>query len=706
MTSLTPRVDADAQRAKIVSNSTLGLVLQDVIPGSDHHSVDGAATNVPLVARSAPIVIVGNGPVGSRAASELMRRVPGCSIVIYGEEPCESYDRVRLSSWLAGDIGVAELFQPLTRAFGTALEQRIGYRVVSIDRNARTITDSVGREQPFDRLVLATGSRAYVPPIPGVELDGVYTLRDMDDAIRLMSRRARSHRCVVIGGGLLGLEAARGMQPGNTRVTLIEHGDRLMGQQLDSDASLLLESNVRALGIEIMLRDGIEALIGIPRVTGVRLHSGRVIDCDTVVVATGIRSEIELARKAGLAFGRGITVDDHMTTSDPCIFAIGECAEHRGEVYGLVAPGFEQAAILAAQVAGEPVRYQGSVLATRLKVVGTSVFSIGPVGEAANPTDGRSLIHRDAVAQHYRKIVVRRHRLIGAIGIGDWTETVRLQTCIGQARRIYPWNVWRFKLTGRLWPEPHESEVAAWPASTTVCQCTGITRGRLGDAIACGALSVESLGRATGAGTVCGSCQPLLGQLIGAPTDVRAPRFGRTMTALGVLALSGVSLILLLRAIPYSRSVADTTLLGTTLPFRLDQLWRDGLLKQVSGFLMLGIAAVATLLSLRKRTAWINRLGSFVGWRTLHVTLGALSVSALIVHTGMRLGHGLNLWLMLCFLSLLAVGGLASAAIGIEHRLSAPIARQARTQAIFWHILLIWPLPVLLVWHVLKSYWY
>ena len=193
-----------------------------------------------------------------------------------------------------------------------------------------------------------------MPDIPGIEREGVYTLRNLNDALNLMARRARSHHTIVIGGGLLGLETARGMQPMNTRVTIVEHSDRLMASQLDERSGKLLRENIESMGFDVIISDGIKEVIGTPRVSGVLLNSGRVINCDTVVVATGIRPHIELARQAGLAYGRGITVDDRMRSSHPDIYAVGECAEHRGNVYGLVAPGYEQAGVAASDITGQP----------------------------------------------------------------------------------------------------------------------------------------------------------------------------------------------------------------------------------------------------------------------------------------------------------------------------------------------------------------
>lgn len=645
-----------------------------------------------------PFVVVGNGPVGMRVARELIERMPGVPLVIYGAEQHEPYNRVRLSSWLAGELDRDALAQPLRPPRGTQYEERIGYRVVAIDRERRFVTDSTGRLQRYRNLILATGSTPFVPQIPGIGCSGVFTFRDIDDTSRLLARRARSHHCVVLGGGLLGLEAARGMQRANTRVTLIEHADRLLGQQLDEAGSARLQASVEALGIRAIVGDGVTEILGGERVDAVRLRSGLTVGCDTLIVATGIRPNIELARTASLAFGRGIQVDDHMRTSDPDIYAVGECAEHRGQVYGLVAPGLEQAAVAAADIAQLDSRYAGSVAASRLKVVGTEVFSMGPMGAGEDPHYGRAYVYRDDSRGCYRKILVHRHRLVGAIGIGDWDETVRLQTTIGRSERIWPWQILRFVRSGRIWPAGDSQGVAAWPASSIVCQCTGVTRGALSEAIALGACDAAALTRATGASTVCGSCRPLVADLLGGGRPREPVALHRVLAGGAVAALLGSLAILLAPPLPYADTVQTT--------WHWDPLWRDGLWKQVSGFSVVGLFVLGLAVSLRKRTALLDRLGRFDAWRLAHVALGLLVIAGLVAHTGLRLGSGLNLLLMTSFAAMLVLGTLSTAVIAFEHSIGGAAARRLRRQSVWLHILLFWPVPALLGWHVFKTYWF
>lgn len=641
-----------------------------------------------------------------RVAHEVLSRLPDRSVVVYGEEMHEPYNRVRLSTWLAGDVKLVELAQPLKRPFGSKVDLRFGYEVLSIDRAAHSVRDSSGKVQPYSKLILATGSKPYIPDIPGIELDGVYTLRDMDDALALMARRARSHHTVVLGGGLLGLEAARGMQPGNTRVTVIEHSDRLLARQIDPEASMLLQQRMDELGLHVLVNKSVTAIHGDQRVTGVTLHSGDTLACDSIIVAAGIRPRISLAQQAKLSFGRGITVDDAMRTSDPAIYAVGECVEHRGTVYGLVAPGFEQASVAAADIAGQKGSYIGSIAAARLKVLGTTVFSLGPMGDDARSTDGKRYTYRDSKTGLYRKILIRQHRLHGALGIGEWTETVRLQPAIAAKAHVFPWQVLRFTISGKLWSESDSNSVQAWSDSTTICQCNGVSKGRICDAINSGAVCLEQVASTTGASTVCGSCKPLVMDLLGNGQKLDPTDWYKGLVAAGVLSLVLTLAFLFAPVISYATSVQVKLLTATDASFHWDELWRNRLVKQVTGFSILGIFALGLLISFRKRLPRFIRFGRYDTWRFAHVLLGSLALIVLVAHTGFRMGHGLNYWLMSCFVGLLVVGTISGIVVGTEHRLSTPLASQLRRYSIWAHILLFWPVPVLLSWHVLKGYWY
>ncbi|WP_198289168.1 FAD-dependent oxidoreductase [Methyloversatilis thermotolerans] len=659
---------------------------------------DDMATDVVSCTRSGARlrVVVGCGPVGLRMAHELCARDPSCRVVVYGDELHAPYNRVKLSSWLAGEIGYDALSTEVVLPPPELCELRLGRRIVAIDRAARTVTDSTGAEQSYDRLVLATGSRPRVPDTPGMKLPGVFTFRDFGDAQSLFARQVRSRHTVVLGGGLLGIETARAMRRLNTDVTLIDHAEVLMSRQLDAAAAGVLRQHVERAGIRVKLNDPVMEICGDSRVSGVRLLGGERIDCDTVVLATGIVPHIELARSAGIAVGRGIRVDDALRTSDPNVFAVGECAEHRGIVYGLVAPGYEQAAVAAHVIAGGDARYTGSVSTTRLKVLGIPVMSVGTV--AADPRDfSRQVRYRAGDGNSARTLVTRRGRLVGALGVGPWPQARRVQEAVGAQRRIWPWQLWRFRRDGHLWSDDGADSVLNWPPVAVVCNCTGVTRGQLDRAVAGGCRSVGELAACTGASTVCGSCKPQLAELLGGSAALEPERDARVLWGGGFVALILALLVWLPLDVPYP----DTA----QLTVHWDRLWRDSFYKQVSGFTLLGMAVVLAVLGLRKRLPVLRRLGDYSIWRAIHIVFGVAVLVALVVHSGGRMGSNLNLWLSMSMAGAAVAGTLASMGIARSHERAHPL-RAWRRLATWAHILLLWPLPVLLGFHILTSYWY
>ncbi len=400
---------------------------------------------------SAPIVIVGSGPAGMRVAAALAQVLPAAPRLVYGEEPCEPYDRARLSAFLAGELRWESLAIDPALLNDPALERRFGCTVTAIDRAARNVVDSWGRVQPYSKLILATGARPHVPRIPGITLAGVFTFRDFGDAQRLLARRARTRRTVVLGGGLFGLQAARAMRKSRIEVVVIDHSTGLMHRHLDPVAAELLKDHVERSGIRVVLNTGVRSIYGDTRVAGVRLMSGEDIACDTIILATGLRPRVELAIAAGLPVRTGIRVDDQLRTIDPDVHAVGECAEHRGVVYGLADPGLEQAQAVAAVLAGESRTYEGSAGGVDLKVSGLPVFSAGRVAPEQLGDADRELAYRGSGGAQYCKIVVTRGRLSGALAIGSGFDTQRLQQAVRQRARVPAWRRWRFSLQGRLW---------------------------------------------------------------------------------------------------------------------------------------------------------------------------------------------------------------------------------------------------------------
>ena len=372
---------------------------------------------------SEPLVIIGNGMAAARLCEELAQRALGrYAIAVIGEEPQLAYNRILLSSVLAGDVPASEtLLKPASWWRDRGVTLRYGAAATAVDLAARNVTLADGKALSFAKLVFATGSRAIRLPIAGAELPGVRTFRDLGDVASISEAACRGTRVVVIGGGLLGLEAAYGLAKAGAKVTLIHLMDRLMERQLDARAASMLKSAVEAKGIEVLLEAATTRLVGDDRVEAVELKDGRSIAADMVVVAVGIKPNAEIAAASGLAVNRGIVVDDHLSTNESDVFAIGECAEHRGVCYGLVEPANEQAHVLAARLAGRDVRYAGSVNATNLKVSGVHVFSAGDFLGAART---ESIILADPGLGTYKKLVVSGGHMVGAVLYGDTADAL------------------------------------------------------------------------------------------------------------------------------------------------------------------------------------------------------------------------------------------------------------------------------------------
>jgi nitrite reductase [NAD(P)H] large subunit len=367
---------------------------------------------------SEPLVIVGNGMAALRLVDELAKVALGrYAIAVIGDEPRLAYNRVLLSSVLAGETASHDIeLKPANWWRERGVTLKYGCVATGIDVGRREIKIENEESIAFSRLVLATGSTPLRLKVPGADLAGVHTFRDSRDVDLLLTLAARKKRVVVVGGGLLGLEAAYGLAKAGAPVTLVHLMDRLMERQLDAPAADLLKSLVERKGIKVLLDANTAYIHGETRVESVELADGRRIEADAVIFAAGIRPNVALAREAGIAVNRGVVVDDVLQTGRLGIFALGECAEHRGVCYGLVEPAYEQARVLARHLAGEEAIYGGSVVATNLKVSGVSVFS---AGDFMGMEGSETILLSDARGGTYKKLVIFDGRLIGAVLIGD-----------------------------------------------------------------------------------------------------------------------------------------------------------------------------------------------------------------------------------------------------------------------------------------------
>jgi assimilatory nitrate reductase electron transfer subunit len=468
------------------------------------------------------IVVVGHGMVGARFVAELRRCDPDgarATVTVFGAERHAAYNRVLLSSVLAGGLSAEQvrLHQP-----GWAAEHRVrlnaGVRVAAIDRDGRRVLLADGASEPYDELVLATGSRAWVPPIDGLlgehggPAPGVCTFRDLDDCARILELARPGGRIAVLGGGLLGLEAARGLVGRGVRVSVLHPVGHLMERQLDSGAGAVLAAALGRLGVDVRL--GVMAKRWTPG-GGLECDDGGRLSVDAVVVAAGVRPDTELAAASGIAVDGGVLVDDRMTSSDDRVHAIGDCARHPGAASGLVQPGFEQAEVLAALLTGaDPAaRYRGTPVVTRLKARDIDLAALGEVFSDGLDAGGgaggglETLRLEDPSRGRYAKVVLRDGRLIGAIMLG-------VPDAAASAIQLYdsgaPAPSDRLALLlGRALPGAEEGSAspARLPGTAVICRCNSVSKGALVAAWRAGASDADALGRATRAGTGCGGCR-------------------------------------------------------------------------------------------------------------------------------------------------------------------------------------------------------
>ncbi|MGQ2933107.1 MAG: nitrite reductase large subunit NirB [Sphingopyxis sp.] len=462
------------------------------------------------------LVVIGNGMAGCRAVEELLARDPArYRVTIFGAEPRVNYNRIMLSPVLAGEksfddivINDAEWYA----ANGIALVA--GDPVAQIDRAAKTVTTRGGSTESYDRLLIATGSDPFIIPVPGKDLPGVIAFRDMDDVDTMLAAADAGGDAVVIGGGLLGLEAAHGLSLRGMKVTVIHLMPTLMERQLDEAAGWLLKQALEGRGQTILTGADTAEIVGDGKVEGVKLKDGTLIPASLVVMAVGIRPSVALARDAGLAVGRGIQVDDHMVTSDPAVLAVGECVEHDGQVYGLVAPLWDMCRSLADGLVEQPTGYRGSVTSTKLKVSGIDVFSAGDFSGGDGCED---IVLRDASRGVYKRVIVKDDRIVGAVLYGDtadgswYFDLLKKQEDVSELRDLLIFGQSFASGGGAADPK---AAVAALSDDTEICGCNGVTKGQVVSCIAKGAHSLDAVRGTCKASASCGSCTGLVENLL------------------------------------------------------------------------------------------------------------------------------------------------------------------------------------------------
>jgi nitrite reductase (NADH) large subunit len=463
------------------------------------------------------LVIVGNGMAPGRMLEHLLEQVPGrYQVTIFNAEPRVNYDRIMLSPVLSGE---KDFEQIIIHGDGWYIRNGItlykGHKVVLIDRAAKTVSSDHGVIETYDKLVIATGSVPFVPPVPGHELAGVLTYRDLDDVNAMLLATQSRAKAVVIGGGLLGLEAAAGLKARGMDVTVLHLMSTLMERQLDPAGGYLLQKAVEERGIKVITKANTKAILGDGTVEAVELADGTVIPASLVVMAVGIRPSTGLAKQAGIEVNRGIVTDNLMRTSDPDVLAIGECAEVGGHIYGLVAPLYEMAKVAAATLASQPgPGFVHSDTPTKLKVTGIDVYSIG---DFADGDDRQEIILRDAAAGIYKRLVIKENRIIGTVlfgetGDGAWFNDLKKKAVdISEMRDTL--------IFGQAYqggtPLDPMAAVAALPDDAEICGCNGVCKGKIAGTITTeGLATLEDVRAHTKASASCGSCTGLVEQLM------------------------------------------------------------------------------------------------------------------------------------------------------------------------------------------------
>ncbi len=466
------------------------------------------------------IVVIGNGMVGYKFCEKLLAKKSDLRITltVFGEENRPAYDRVHLSSWFSGTSAEELSMAPISWYEEHGIRLYLGDPVQRIDPQSKTIYSHHGLVVEYDYLVLATGSAAFVPPVPGVEKQGVFIYRTIEDLEMMQSYAKQVRRGVVMGGGLLGLEAAKALLDlGISDTHVVEFAPRLMPRQIDDAGSRLLQSKLESLGITIHTNTSTSCILGEETITGLQFHNNEILDADMLVISAGIRPRDELAVLACLETGQrgGIVVNDQMQTSDPFIFAIGECALHKGMIYGLVAPGYEMADVVATQLTGGEKDFTGFDMSTKLKLIGVDVASFGD--PFAGGEKARAIVFEDAVKGIYKRVNISADgkRLLGGVLVGDADAYNQLlQTC--KNNMPLPENPEELVIGARGGKTDAGAGVLALPDEALICSCEGITKATILQAVENGHETIDAIKKCCKAGTGCGGCVPMVKDLVNA----------------------------------------------------------------------------------------------------------------------------------------------------------------------------------------------
>jgi nitrite reductase (NADH) large subunit len=658
--------------------------VERVVRAAPNRRISARRESGPVPARTRQrLVVVGNGMVSHRLCARLLEYDPDrYELTVFAEERLPAYDRIHLGEVLTGRdprslvLANEEWYQE------RHINLRLGDPVVGLDLSRRIVRSARGMQMSYDRLVLATGSVPVTPTIKIDDWNGVFVLRTAEDVDRVRAGARNATSAVVVGGGLLGLETASTLRDGGLALAVIERNKHLMQPHLDPNAAAVLRSLLEDRGIDIHLettaisigdQDGKKVLV---------LPDNRVLIADFVVLATGARPRDNLGAW-GLATHPqgGFTVNDLLQTSDPNVFAVGECAVFGDRPFGTVAPGYVMAECLAQTLLDRTVRFRPPPPAVRLKIAGLPVSVAGHAEPDSQPT----VVATDG---EHRTIRVKNGQLVGATAVGDWRDWERVEDAVGRKRPVSQWRIERFVRGESLWPD--EPSATGRPDDQLICTCNRVNYGAICTAVRAGCKTVSDIAARTGATTTCGACVPVVERILklDAP-PLQVPVRGLTLPIVGALSLLAALLV------AYGRPI-----LARSVPWYLpfwNHLWREPLAQQITGFSMLGLLGIGLLLPLRRKLA--RAPGSVGVWRVVHTVVGLLATAALVAHTGLRLGVKFNLILSLMFLTL-AVAGAMAAFWPWGQRPPGALARGLR----LLHLTLFWPALALIGLHVLAVY--
>jgi nitrite reductase (NADH) large subunit len=643
------------------------------------------------------IVVVGNGMVGHRFCEALVEAVGGTTpwLSIFAEEDRPAYDRVNLGDVLHGRAPDSLTLSPVSWYEAHGIDLALGDPIVAIDRQRRVVRARSGAEAGYDRLVLATGSRPARPGAMFCAGARVFTVRTLADVAGLGAAVCAAERVVVVGGGFIGVEVAETLRALGRRVDLVETAAHILRPRLDCETARAVEAALGERGIRLHLAAEVVRLQRQAEQMRLELSTGAVLDADVVVVCAGVRPCDELADQCGLvrAARGGIRVNHFLETSDPHIYAIGECAVLDDAPATQVLPGFRMAEALALTVLGERTAFEPPVERVRLRVPGLELTLVG---------DTRGL---DATSSSYssgdapRHIWVRGGRIVGATALHGWPRLAEVEDAIRTRARVGAADLRRFRWSGNLGSAEPRQPCAL--DATIVCRCRKITVGQIRAAVGRGCADAAAVRGQTGASGVCGSCLPEVEALVRAPLSAIAPARREPGVVVAACVGAGAAAAIVVRGLLSNRGIPYGSSLVSPRPWELLWLTRTGHL--ASGFTLLALLLAPGLLSARKRLRRF-RWGTMTAWRLAHVLTGLLAMGALTAHTGLHFEPSLNRTLALGCALLLLAGGLTGAT-PVPRTASGGFAR-ARERFRTAHIALLWPVLALLVVHVVVAFYF